>query len=307
MPNADGQKAYINLTKGLVTEVNPLAFPEGASVDELNMQVDHSKLSRVRRKSLTTGQESNLAISTEQTSNVQFSTFLWKNPGNKAGEAFLVVQSGRYLSFFDGREGSDLSSTKQLFAFDLHAAGTFPTEGRGNRCTFANAAGALLVTRPSILPIVIQYTGSTIEVYDIAPYIRDFKGVDDSLEVSERPVLLSEEHEYNLLNQGWHQARRNEASGGAYADPIARFNTVTGTHPSNADISYLGLKTDNNGDELFNPQTLRDQTFGNTLAPRGHYVFYAWGVDREAKRISPQEDGSPSTTLRSLPIRGPLT
>lgn len=115
MPNIDGQKNYTNLTKGLITEVNPLNFPEGATVDEVNMNVDFSTLSRVKRKGLTDEGESQQTFNTLTTSTDAFKTFVWKNAANQSRNSILVVQSGKTLNFFKATV-NDISQSQFPFA-----------------------------------------------------------------------------------------------------------------------------------------------------------------------------------------------
>lgn len=306
MPSTRGQKNYINLTKGLTTEINPLAFPENASVDEDNMQVDFSKLSRLRRTALTTEGETNNLIDLGSVSTT-FSVFMWKNPSNDTSRSFLVVEAGDYLAFFNGRVESDISGSQQLFGYDLtNSQVSSPSVRPKTRYQFTVADGALVVVGLGIDPTLIQWDGTTITADTIQIKIRDTKGIDDGLEISERPFGLTEAHDYNLNNQGWYQDRRTEGSGTTYNDVKTQFSTDISLWPSNADISHLGLKVDEDGDERFDSFTLADQTLGNSLAPRGHYVFNAWSIDRDERRLDPSIDGTSFTTLTSQPIGGPL-
>lgn len=70
-------------------------------------------------------------------------------------------------------------------------------------------------------------------------------------------VGLSDEHQYNLLNQGWSQ------------DNMDTYAGATGYWPSNAQIWYAGK--DSSGD--FDPDLLDKTDFGTTLAPRGHFII----------------------------------
>ena len=49
MSRASGQKDYISMAQGLITEASPLAFPEGTTSDELNFVIDRDGLVRKRR------------------------------------------------------------------------------------------------------------------------------------------------------------------------------------------------------------------------------------------------------------------
>lgn len=308
MPNIDGQKNYVNLTKGLVTEVNPLNFPEGATVDEVNMNVDFSTLSRVKRKGLTSEGETQQTFNTLTTATDAFKTFIWKNAANLSRNSILVVQSGKTLSFFKATV-DNISGTQFPFTYDLDNSRPAGKLGIVDaRCNFCIVSGALLVTERNMNPTLIKYISSsnTIEVESIDIRVRDIFGVDDGLANSERPASLTDEHNYNLLNQGWYSQRRATTAPSNAVDLISNHFSNTGAYPSNADISYQGLKEDANGDLLFDSPTLNEQPFGNTPAPKGHYIFSAWEIDRQDKISNRFEDGSTFDDFTTQPSAGPL-
>jgi hypothetical protein len=76
-------------------------------------------------------------------------------------------------------------------------------------------------------------------------------------------------------------------------------STGSGAYPSNADISILGMTLESaaDGREIFSPQRLVEQTFGNSPAPRGHYVFDISDFDREERRVNKTIDGAEDDTL----------
>jgi len=145
----------------------------------------------------------------------------------------------------------------------------------------------MIVSR-AIDPVIITYdpSGNTITNSKLTLQIRDTLGIDDGLGIDERPASLAEEHEYNLYNQGWYQLRR-KASAGSYVDPVAEFNTIHSEYPSNADIVWVGM-VESSGDLIFDPEWLKDQTFGSSPAPRGHYIVDAFDIDRETLQTNPQ-------------------
>lgn len=131
--------------------------------------------------------------------------------------------------------------------------------------------GRLWMTGEGHKPFYLEFDrdARTITKYPVgyesvsAPYgrisIRDFNGVDDGLKVDEKPTTLSLEHRYNLLNQGWTEAR------------IGAFFGTTGEYPSNAQQWILGK----NDVDDFAPGLLNKQEFGNSPAPKGRNVLDA--------------------------------
>ena len=74
----------------------------------------------------------------------------------------------------------------------------------------------------------------------------------------------TEEHYYNLLNQGWTETN------------IRQYATDTGTLPSNAQIMSSGKNS--SGD--FTSATLDQIDFGQSPAPRGRFILNAFAPDR---------------------------
>lgn len=98
--------------------------------------------------------------------------------------------------------------------------------------------------------------------------IRDTIGVDDLLPVDNSPSKLSYAHLYNLLNQGW------------TPELIAKFYSEgTQLFPAN-NLAQFYLKDTKT--EAFKPKTLINTTFGNTPAPKGHFILDFFNQDRNS-------------------------
>ncbi len=102
--------------------------------------------------------------------------------------------------------------------------------------------------------------------------IRDFEGLDDALENDEEPTVLSDNHSYNLKNQGW------VPPGDGGLDPVATYNTSQSKYPPNSKQWWAAKDSS----DVFQPATLTKFMTGNTLAPKGHYVLNAFNKDRAA-------------------------
>lgn len=286
MPRAQGSKDYISLVQGLATEVNPLAAPEGSTSDEQNFLLDTNGGVRKRRRGFQNVRDDSDQVISGSTESKVIETYYWIQ------EDLFVVVTGfntpiTYVRFHNN--DSTLS-----FAGEFPIAGSFlqdvqVDEVRGN-LILTGSSSALTMN-----PLLIAKDGSTLNFYRIKLYIRDFELVDDGLRVSERPSTLSTEHNYNILNSGWYAQRKLE--GGTTGDPIAAFFTEGSDYPSNADIPVLGLKSDEDGFEVFSPETLRNTVVGSTEAPRGHYVYSIDNFSRTSRETSPSIDGTVSSTI----------
>lgn len=76
--------------------------------------------------------------------------------------------------------------------------------------------------------------------------------------------------------------------------------TSVSNFPSNADISVLGLKADEAGNDLFSKATLLNVSMGNSEAPRGHYVYNIKDIDRGSRVAIKSNDGTPNETVQLL-------
>src|SRR5690606_23721544 len=127
------------------------------------------------------------------------------------GFTFLVLQKGSTVHFFELETGDNLSTgllPVSLDLIDYKAAGAGPIHDIP--CSFASGAGYLFIGHPSIDPVIVRYNveEETFEASGIEILIRDFDGLPDNLKITENPSTLTDEHHYNLKNQGWDQQVR---------------------------------------------------------------------------------------------------
>ena len=292
MPRSRGDKEYILPISGLNTEANLLHFPAEFAADVLNMETDYNPQQVRPRKGIAT-QNSPVLVDTRNINehDVAINSFLWENVNDDSSTNLLVVQVGMYIYFFD-----DTTYAANLKRIDLNTVLSGTSEGtlalaEPERVSFANVKGNLLICANAINPVLIRLDGTTLEAVPLTLQQRDLLGVDDALEIDERPVTLSDDHRYNLLNQGWYLARRTASGSTATANPITTFFSAYSKYPSNADIVYLGMVEDA-GDLIFDPEWLHDQTFGSTPAAKGHYITDIFGTDRDAVITDPQSSTS---------------
>lgn len=302
MPLARGDKEYILPVKGKNTEANLLHFPQEFSVDLINMEVDYDPQLVRPRKGLNINGTTTAKIASQDFDDNSFSTnsFLWENVGEDPSLNFVVVQVGRFLVFLDDSLLADPSSAIHATKIDLNNVLSGTTEGtlallETARVDFSSIKGNLVVTANAIEPSVVSYdaTADEFSIAELKLQIRDLQGIADGLRVDERPTTaegLTDDHRYNLLNQGWYKQRRLTSGSPTESDPIAQFNTVHGEYPSNADIAYLGM-VDDGGDLIFDPEWLKDQTFGGSPAPKGHYIVEAFNIDRDTLLSNPSTGG----------------
>lgn len=213
----------------------------------------------------------------------------WPHPGGHTNLNFVVFQVGNKLIVrnWDAIPISDVAGITTVstgpFEFDVGDPTTgmiysvFRGIGSQTPLQSSSGFGHLWFTSKNVFPFYLQFNEDTsISLapvgYDAAnpSYvhgrfdIRDFNGVPDGLKNDERPVTLSDEHRYNLLNQGWYDDLIVNYS-------VAGTTTPPGSFPSNSMQWILGR----NPFGLFAANDIDSIDFGNANAPRGREIYNA--------------------------------
>jgi hypothetical protein len=203
MPSQTVSSVENNFTKGLITESTGLNFPENAATDCDNVKFEIiGDVTRRFGVDLETGYVSTPA---DVSSNAQ-SSYIWNNPGGDSTARLMVRQIGGTLYFY------------RINAVDaIHGLSSYPlntvdctqfvsSTGFDNtvECEYADGNGYLFVYHPNCDPFYVTYNNGNLTSTSIQVKIRDFIGVNEAgVNVSDRPVSLSSDHQYNLVNQGW--------------------------------------------------------------------------------------------------------
>lgn len=264
---AQPAKNYATFVKGIITEASPLTFPENASVDERNFILQRDG-SRRRRQGMDfeSGFVESSAIANATFEDLAVHTSEWRNVGNDAIVNFAVVQVGLTLYFYD-LSTANVSANLKGFTIDLNLHQTgFATQQGFEAVSTTVGKGVLFVTSNEINPFYVEYDADldAITATPIVIEVRDFNGivstdaVPNDLAVDDRIGTIQPNHTYNLLNQGWTSAN------------ITTYKALApNVYPSNADIMTFGKKDD----DTFSAAWLNLQEFGNTPAPRGHFII----------------------------------
>lgn len=275
-----------NLSGGLVTEATGLNFPENAATETWNCVFD--KVGGVTRRNgfmLESGAVSRTVTKTSRA----IVTYVWKNVGDTGERIFVVVQVGLTLYLYESGSGS-LSSGAVTSTINLSPLVVGGGSPETIECSFSSGLGYLFITHPNLNPAYIEYTGSSFTLTALTIQIRDFEGLNDGLEIGERPNSLSLYHQYNLYNQGWYQRVLNAAGLGSQVLNAWSNDgrTTRGDYPSNADVwwYYKGpfpFGTDDvigSNSAYFRNVLVSTLAVGNSPAPKGHYVLSLHYQDR---------------------------
>lgn len=262
---------------GLNTEGGYFIIPENTYKEGVNVipQMDGTIERRTAIDYETNYSLYAAGISADNKNLYAFTTGEWHTVGGNGNLDFIVVQLGNMLHFYNASTGS-ISGSKKSFTVNLNSyKQTGNTELNGTAlCSFTTAYGRLIVTSKNTKPILITYTASTdsISVSEITINIRDFKGkplvtsggvtvaIDaeyTSTEWANLGISLSDVT-YNLYNQGWTDSQINTYK-----------SANSNKYPSNTKSWVFGKDSNDN----FDASILNKQDFGNSPAPKGHYIL----------------------------------
>lgn len=279
------QKAEINsFVKGLISESSPLNFPPDAEKDGENFDLNKDG-SRQRR--LGVDLESGYTVlSTGYTAaqieegNAAISSFKWvganKNPNNEFG----VVQFGNKLDVFDLAQ--DIISTDG-FIGSVSITGADPSTA----FSYSVVDGYLVITAGIDTVQVIEWDGVSLTQTTDRLLVRDLWGLPglDNNDINTRPTTLSDDHLYNLRNQGWGIPRKNSA--GTLTDPLNVYFTTYSKYPANSEVVYTGLEfqpvTGGSTFERIYPNLYEEQLGLEIKAARGYFIIDALrrGISRK--------------------------
>lgn len=284
-----GQKVFINpFMSGMNTETPDVEDQGAFTADELNCTI-YSENIRGRRFGFDIERDGQYKAS-GMTGN-SFRGFFWKNVGRTPAD-FIVYQVDTKL-FFYRADNKPFSITPITSTVDLTEYITDITQFYFNPVNFSTSGlGSLTVVSKYLEPIRVSYDFGTdlFSVERIRIKIRDIEGVDDGLAVDYQPSTSAAEnkqHTYNLYNQGW------------TVQNINQFKTDTSRWPSNNLQHFVGK--DNSGS--YNTTELLKKYFGNTPAPKGHFILDYFEKDRGTQSgitINPGRTGAYSYCKASV-------
>lgn len=286
MPRTSAPSLQSTFATGLITEATGLNFPENACTEiyDCEIQLDGS----IKRR-LGFDFEASYATKTLDRTNSAVATYLWRNVSGDGGVNIVVTQVANKLYFYRTSSSATISSGAVSTTVTLTPVSGAPATG-AVEAQFTAGNGLLFVTHPYCDPFYVTYdaTTDTATATTITVQIRDFEGVSDGLNISNRPTSLSDNHYYNLLNQGWtsssvYTSTTNlSTSIGSMAFTIASGQTISAGEQMYATTQLssiawaLGTVTSYVGTTL----TLNSTS---TSGPAGPYA--AWYISRQPPRI----------------------
>ena len=275
MPQKLSQTPVTVFNKGLITEAGELTFPEGASTDELNMNLQRDGS---RRRRLGIAFETSYAEVSTITAGQITSTHLWEAPDGVANLKILVVQKNRYLLFYTA-SGSNSLSPNYISMYDMT-----PRQRSGGDAGIAaiqitGVNGEIIVASPELDTFKLTYDSGagTFSATEIAFRVRDFEWQSDRTVFDYNRVTPTVHRQYDTLNAGWRYEK------GAAA--LVTYSTTNGApigpgvqvYPPLTHPWYSGK--DSNGD--FKDSDFKKVFQGSSILGNGSFIYDLYSKDRQ--------------------------
>jgi hypothetical protein len=270
MPRSNNVAVQNNFIKGLITEATALTFPPNACTDADNCVFHQTGIAYRRLGFDLEDRYDEEAV--DPTGSV-ISSFLWRNVAGEGDIYFIVVQVGDTLYFY---RVSDTSLSASLHATTIDLTDYAPsgvTTVKTLECQFSSGNGLLFVTNPRLDSFYVSYDPDTDAFTDvgIGLEIRDFEGdTADTYGIDQRVTSnlagITAAHRYNLQNQGW------------TTTTLTDWDTARTDIPSNSDVSWYFKDSS----DAFDFSTVDDRAVGNSYAPKGHYIYSPYNINRSS-------------------------
>lgn len=211
-----GQVSYNTFVKGLITEAGPLTFPDNATIEDMNcvltLKGSHRRRYGLSEEADGKGFEFKDFLAHK---NSCIASFFWTHIEKSIENNFLILIIGTTLFIFKVEQNTPLLFNKPLEQIPLDSYIIDQTLFKQTSCFFTSGKNLLFCGGPAVDPFYLQYEEGSFDVFPLALRIRDTQGIDDGLEVDQRPKTLSDAHLYNLINQGWLYTGYSFETGGA--------------------------------------------------------------------------------------------
>ena len=241
---------------GLNTEQSSVTDLPTYTSDELNCTIYPEGI-RGRRYGMSVERDGMVHASGVEGTPRTFQGYFWKNVA-KTSQDFAVYLVDTTLHFYDAST-KPFSIAKIDTTLDISEYVTDVMQYYNYPVKFVSGAGTLMMVSKFLVPIQISYDFATTKfnIEKIELKVRDIDGVDDGLKIDAMPSELSDYHNYNLQNQGWSLTEIN------------KFYSDKKQYPANNLQWFVGK--DNSGN--YNTEELLKHYFGNTPAPKGHFIL----------------------------------
>lgn len=293
MPRSTATKQFNTFVKGIVTEVNPLTFPENASLDEDNFVLKRNG-SRERRLGVdyeTNYVLTNTSLPLPTITGTRQSFHVWQNPSGNTSVSIGVIRVANKLWFVDL-----LAEAPSANLLNSGVPVTISGLANAEIETAVINNSLIIVSSDLPKPISLTYTSSDqVLQEEVDIKVRDIWGVWDLVGfipstvtsfIDWRRDTIDPTHRYNLQNQGW--SDKIETVCGALWTAIDCTFSKLAVYPSNADIWTLGKVGDASSAnfEKYDPESMKKNSIDNSEAPKGSYIIDAFNRGSSRSLVS---------------------
>ena len=268
MPQKLSQAPVTVFNKGLITEAGELTFPEGASIDELNMSLlrDGS-----RRRRLGISFESGYTEGTAITAGQLTASHVWEAPDGVSNLRLLVVQKDNSLLIYTA-SGSGSVSPNYLTVYDMTARERSGGDAGLTAVSFTGINGELIIASSEVDTFKLTYDSATgnFSTSEIDFRVRDFEWQSDRTTFDvEDASPVSVNRQYDTLNTGW----RYEKGAAALATFVAANANAYPplTHPWYAGKNSSGDYSDSEWHKIYQ---------GSSILGNGSFIFDLYSKNR---------------------------
>lgn len=256
MPNQQPVPTLQNhFIAGLKTEFTGLNFPENAATDTQNCV--YTLIGDVTRRE-GIDYETNFQLNAINIPNIAHSSYRWKNVGGDGQTQMLVKQIGSTLYFYISTNATIVSPLSTTVISSTVSLLSFQALGNVNNpavteCTFADGNGFLIIYHQDCDPFFCTFNSATqtVTASPITFQIRDVFGIPETgVADNFRPSALTQEHTYNLTNQGWTFGSPWSGSVTANSGPVPSGGTIIGVSWTLPILSQTNTTSITTGSEL---------------------------------------------------------
>ena len=306
-----GNLTINNFVGGIITEASPLTFPQNASLDESNFRLDRNG-TRARRLGIDYEDGHRVfatGLSLAEMQRARMRVFHWPTPSGFTEVSIGVVQVAGSIFFVDlatTSPSNNVLNGGEAFITGLPGDIVMNFSIVNNKVVAsADALEDIFIFSYDLVSDTVSFTSRKISIRDLygVEDIITVNGITRPITIDERPTTLTNNHKYNLRNQGWSEKISIICEKGARDAIECTFERID-VYPSNSDIWTLGKITsepDITRIDLYDPEIMAKNSFSLGQAPKGRYIIdlYDRGktrseksgvavddVDRETGRIS---------------------
>lgn len=268
-----------------MTDINPLASQLDSTKDEVNFEFEKDG-SRSRRLGLDRepfGQDFTTSLTWSQLRLSKVSSYYWEGVGGNPELSFIVVQTGNILHFFKANSGTRSETTR---------VGTLTLPYSENvQLRYGPLEGYLGIVNgtPNIGLVSFNPSSSSFSYEPFRITIRDQFGVEETQNSQFETNRnyrgpLTQQHYYNLYNQGWAIPRKEWTTTGTLRDAVLLGSNgdTAARSPSNSDSIWIGMDqkpisdTSAESFEAFHYKLFEGLLGSDSIAAKGFFLIDAF-------------------------------